>query len=380
VLRQSVIASRLALASLPLRLGSSLVIIIGMACVVGVLITMLSVTAGMLRLFRASGDPSHAIVLSARSLDEHGVELDQAAVDAILDAPGIARAEDGGPMADAEALVSVPPAAGFVQGSLNIRGIGSRGMSLRPEVRIIAGHLFQVGRHELIAGAAAARAFDMKVGDTVIMPDGEWPIVGTFAGGGVLESQLVTDAQTLMAATRKGGFGSVVVKLVDPATFEPFRQWLTSNPALDVTAQRQADYYISKGWDFAFYETMAYFVAALMSVGALFGAVNILYSAVRARTRELAVLRALGYEPLPLSVSVTIESVFLSLAGALAGAFLSWALFNGHESMSGYVFRWSISPRLVALGIAWSLALALLGSLFPAIRAARLPVSKGLYE
>jgi cell division protein FtsX len=130
----------------------------------------------------------------------------------------------------------------------------------------------------------------------------------------------------------------------------------------------------------SFYETMAFFVTAMMSVGALFGAVNILSSSVRARTREIGILRAIGYAPIPLAASVTLDSLLLSLAGALVGAMLAWSMFNGRESISDAVFRWSISPRLLALGVAWALALAFIGSLFPAIRAGRLPVSIALHE
>lgn len=380
VLAQCLLVARVSLGGLPARLGSSLVIALGMACVVGVLVSMLSVGAGMLRVFRASGDPSRALVLPSHALDEHGMDLGPSALSTVLDAPGIARDGDGRPMADPEVVVNVPPVDGFVQGSLNIRGIGPRGLALRPEVRLVAGRLFHPGRRELIVGAGAGRVFHLKLGDTLIMPDGPWPIVGTFAGGGALQTQLMTDAVTLMTATRRPGFGSVVVRLTRPDAFAGFKRWLMTNPAIEVTAERQADFYLRQGSDYTFYQTMAYFVAALMSIGALFGAVNILHSAVRARTREIAILRAVGYAPLPLALSVTLESLLLSLAGALAGAVLAWALFNGHESLSGIVFRWSVSPRLVALGIAWALALAVLGSLFPALRAARLPVSVALHD
>jgi putative ABC transport system permease protein len=376
-LAQLLVVSRLTVAGLRHRPGASLVITIGMACVVAVLISMLSVGAGMLRVLRASADPSRVVVLSTHAQDEHGTELDRGAIATILDAPGMARAADGRPLADAEVLVNVPPAPGFVQGSLNIRGIGPKGLALRPELQIVAGRVFVPGRHELIVGTAARHDFHMGVGDHVIMPDGEWPIVGAFSGGGVLQSQLMTDADTLMAAIRQGGFGSVVARLESPASFEAFRRWLTGNPVLEVTALRQADYYIRAGGEHPFYETMGYFVAGLMSVGALLGAVNILYTAVRARTREIAILRAVGYGPLPLAISVTVEALCLSLLGALLGGGVAWLVCDGRESIG---FTWSVTPRLVALGIAWASVLALLGSVLPAIRAAHLPVSAALHE
>jgi putative ABC transport system permease protein len=377
-LSQSLIATRLNIAGLRPRLWSSLVIVIGMACVTGVLISMLSVTAGMLRELRDSGDPGRAVVLGVRDVNELGADLTPALVGTILNAPGIARSADGHAIGDAEVVVNVPPADGFAQGSLNIRGIGPQGLALRPELRIVAGRLFTTGRQELIAGAAGARAFHFKVGDQIIMPDGEWPIVGIFTGGGAAESQLMADAQTLMASTRRSGFGSVVARLVDPDEFETFRTWLTTNPTLRVTAERQSDYYLRLGSQGRFYDTMAFVVGAVMSFGALFGAVNILYSSVRARAREIATLRAMGYEPVPLGVSVVFEALFLSLLGAIAGIVLAWSLVDGHESGSSMVFKWSISPTLIALGIGWAIMLALFGSLLPAIRAARIPVAAAL--
>ena len=378
LLSQSLIVTRLNIAGLRPRWWSSLVIVIGMTCVTAVLVSMLSVTAGMLREMRNSGDPGRAIVLGSRDVNESGVDLTPALVGTILNAPGIARSADGHAIGDGEVVVNVPPADGFAQGSLNIRGIGPQGLALRPELRIVTGRVFTTGRQELIVGAAGARTFHFKVGDKIIMPDGEWPIVGVFTGGGAAESQLMGDAQTLMASARRSGFGSVIVRLVDPGAFDSFRNWLTTNPTLRVTAERQSDYYLRLGSQGSFYDTMAYVVGAVMSFGALFGAVNILYSSVRARTREIATLRAIGYEALPLGVSVVFEALFLSLLGAIAGIVLAWSLVDGHESGSSMVFKWSISPTLMALGIGWAVMLALFGSLFPAIRAARIPVAAAL--
>jgi putative ABC transport system permease protein len=379
-LNQCLVVSGLAVAGLRPRIWSALVIVIGMACVTGVLISMLSVNAGIRRIVRASSDPNVAIVLASRAVNEFGADLTQADVATIIDAPGIAKNAAGRAIGDAEVLIDVPPVDGFAQGSLNIRGIGPMGIALRPDVRIIAGRTFATGHQELIVGIAASRVFHVKIGDKIIMPDGEWPIVGIFAGGGALESQLITDARTLMASTRRTGFGSVIVKLTEPDQFAEFNEWLTTNPTLAVTAQTQLDYDMRLGSQGQFYDAMAYFVGAVMSFGALFGAVNILYSSVRSRTREIATLRAIGYRPLPLAISVVFESLLLSILGATAGCLLAWALVDGHESGSTMIFKWSISPDLMALGLSWTAVLALLGSLSPAIRAAWTPVAAALRE
>ncbi|HEY6457676.1 MAG TPA: ABC transporter permease [Steroidobacteraceae bacterium] len=378
LLTQSLTVARLNIAGLHSRQWSSLVIIIGMACVTGVLVSMLSVTAGLLRELHNSGDPGRAIVLASRDLNELGADLSPALVGTILNAPGIARGADAHAIGDAEVVVNVPPADGFAQGSLNIRGIGPQGFTLRPELRIVAGRRFTTGRQELIVGAAGARTFHFKIGDRIIMPDGEWPIVGIFNGGGAIESQLMADAQTLMASARRSEYGSVLVRLSDPDQFDAFRKWLTTNPTLSVTAERQTDYYTRQGGQGGFFDTMAYLVGVVMSFGALFGAVNILYSSVRARTREIAILRAMGFLPLPLGLSVVIESLALAVLGAILGILLAWLLIDGHESGTSIVFRWSISPNLMGLGVCWAVMLALFGSLFPAIRAARISVAAAL--
>jgi putative ABC transport system permease protein len=371
--------SQLTVAWLRQRPGASLVIVIGMACVAGVLVTMLSVDVGVMRAFRAAGDPGRAIVFGSQAVNEYAVDLDRSAVETISSAPGIAAGKDGRPIADAEILINAPPADGFAQGSLAIRGIGPQGLALRPDLAIIAGRMFESGRQELIVGAGAVRVFHFKVGDTVLMPNGEWPIVGEFSGGGLLSGQLMADANTLMSATRKAAFGTVVLKLESAASFAALEQWLTHHPALAVTVERQSDYYERQGAQITFYTTMALLVGGIMSVGALFAATHILYSAVSARTRAIATLRAIGYEPLPLATSVLFEALLLSLVGALTGCLVAWCLFDGHQSVFfSCVFNWSISPGLIALGVSWVLLVAVLGAILPATRAARLSVVEAL--
>jgi putative ABC transport system permease protein len=376
-LRQFLILSQLSLASLRQRLGSSLVIVIGMACVAAALITILSVTAGMLRLARESGDPNRALVFSSHAINEQAGELDPAAVSVILDAPGIARGGDGKPLADAELLLNAPPADGFAQGSLAIRGVGPLGLAIRPEFHLTSGRLFVPGHHELIVGESAHRTFHFNVGDRIIMPDGKWPIVGSFSGGGQLAGQLMTDVTTLKASIHRIGVGSVVVKLTSPAAFSAFQAWLTRNPELAVIAIPQQRYYQDAAAQDTFYTTMAIVVGGVLSVGAFFGAVTVLFASVRERTREIATLRTIGFSPLPVALSVFAEALVLALTGGIAGSLIAWICFDGHESV---LFRWVIPPELVGVGVAWTLIVALLGALFPAIAAARVPLVVALCE
>ena len=378
-LRQSVVVSRISLAGLPQRLWPSLVIVVGSACVIGVLLAMLSVTAGLIRAYRSGDDPRRVIIFGKSSSGEqHG--LARAAAGTLLNAPGIGRDSEGKPLADAELLVQLPPVPGFAEGSLQLRGIGPAGIAIRSELRFIAGRMYQRGLHEVIIGNAAHRAFGLNVGDFVIMPDGKWPVVGVFAAaGGILESELLADGETLMSATGTNDFGSMLAQLESPAALETLRAWLTSNPTLSVGVEKQADYYARTVASLTrFFSLMAVVVSTMLATGALFGAINVMYGAVSARTREIATLRAIGYESLPIAVSVICESLMLSLLGATLGAGIAWLISNGKlNSIGSSVFENSITPRLLAIGFAWAVVLAVFGSLFPAIRAGRLAIAQG---
>ncbi len=363
-------------------MGSSLVIVLGMACVIGVLASTLAMRAGMVRMFDAAGDPALAIVLSAKSPTAMGGDILPTLIGTILDAPGIKRGLSGNAFADAEVRRSVSPPDGVYWQGATVVGIGAAGIDLRPSFCVIKGRMFRPGIHELLIGQSAQRVYGLNVGDKIPMPGGdEWPIVGVFASRqDVLESQLLTDAKTLMASARMLGYGSVLVRLKNPASFESFKRWLTTNPTLAVTAERQADYYIRTGGGWLSYlKTFAYFVTALMSIGAVFGSVNLLYAVVSTRGLEIATLRAVGYRALPVAASVVSEAVVLSVVGALIGLAMAWLLFDGQQMVTGYgIFRLFVSPRVAAVGLGWVVVLALLGAMPPAIRAARLPVSDAL--
>ena len=380
VLSETVVVSRVSLASLRSRAGSSFVIVIAMACVVGVLVSVMSVASGLLRASRNGADPQNVIVLEEESINESGsISREVSAV--IVQAPGIAKGSDGRPLADAEVLINLPPSEGFAQGTLFLRGIGAAGLSLRPQLRIVSGRLFRPGLRELIVGVGAMGMFGLKVGDVVILPDGEWPIVGAFSnGGGVLESELVSDANTVMTSTRAETFNSVLVRLTNPTDFDVFKRWVTANPSLNLSVERQTDFYIRTAVPFmSFFSAIARFVAIILAIGALFGTLHIMYSSVSARTREIGTLRALGYNALPVAISIIVEAVLLSLAGALIGASIAWLLFNGKRDLVTHtVFELAVTPQLVYLGIMWALVIGLIGAMLPAVRAGRLPIADAI--
>lgn len=385
---QMAVVTRLSLMTLPKRVGASLVIVVSMAFVVGVLLSVLSVTFGILRAYEIAGSPARAIVFSTDSYRwkngrmEELSHISRDAAGVILGGPGIARDPDGKPRIEAEALAGLPPVEGFAFGSLFVRGIGPNSLRMRPQFKIVLGRMFRPGVHEIIVGMGAERIFGLKVGDRIIMPDGEWPIVGEFtAGGGIMESELMGDAPTVMAAIeRSTEVSSVLVDLDSPAAFAPFKQWLTTNPALALTAERQSDYYRWIAGNYAsFFTAVAYLVGVIMALGALFGFVKIMHTSVNARAREIATLRAIGYDALPVATSVLLEAMLLSLVGALLGAWVARIVFAGRwHAVFNAVFTLSVSTELIVLGLAWALLLAILGGIGPAVRAARLPVAVAL--
>jgi putative ABC transport system permease protein len=380
LLTQTLVLTRVAFLGIAQRKWSALVLVVSVACVIGVLLSMLSVTAGMLRAYRSGEDPQQAVVMAPENSGRpNGIPTNL--MGTILDAPGIAKSADGHPLADGEVQMWVPPTGPYVIGSPNLRGIGAAGFALHPHLELIAGRPFRSGRHEVILGVAAARVFQLRVGDVILLSGGPWPIVGLFTDdGSMLESEVLSDTDTLIADGQTSGYGSVLVKLETPAAFDSFARWIATNPNLTQVAERQSAYTErTANRNSAFFTALAYAVAAMMALGALFGTVKLMYAAVSARIRELATLRAIGYRPLPVALSVLVETVVLALLGALIGAGAASLLFNGkHVVQARNVFDLSVSPHLVALGIAWALALALLGGLPPAIRAARRSVTDAL--
>ena len=382
MLRQIFIVSAINFRSIRLRLWRSLVIVVGMACVIGVLLSMLSLTEGMLKAYKDTGDPGRALVVSAGAQSEgsSGIARDNARI--IMDAPGIAKAPDGSPMADPGINSGIPVVrlnGGHAYN--NLRGFGPKGVMLRPEFHMVSGRMFHFGKRELIVGVSAKSQFKgMNVGDTVILPDGEWPIVGSFTTGDLLDGQLIGDTETVMKAIRHPTYNSVLVRLSSLGAFDSFKRALTTNPALSVDPIRQSDWYkkISEGFS-TFFNVIAYGIAIIMAVGALFGCLNTMYSAVAARGREIATLRAIGYSAFPVAVSVILEAAALSVLGALIGAGIAWTLYDGKlGSFNSSVFELTVSPALIGMAILWAMTVAVLGGLLPSIRAARRPVVEAL--
>ena len=384
MVRQIFAVTWLNLRNLPSRLWPSLVIVAGMGAAIGVLVSILSLAEGYVQMERRTGDPGRAIILPESANTEDLGAISRGVIGDIVGAQGIARDADGSSLADPEYINTfhANPKSGGIVKLLILRGMGRKGLAVRPELKIVSGRMFRAGARELVIGIASQQQFrDLEVGDKVIMQDGEWPIVGSFStGGDMLEGEMLGDAATLMSAARRNAFNSVIVRLTWPDALQSLQRALAANPRLGVRAERQSDYHERTSQDTAgFFRAVAYAVGGIMALGALFGALNTLYSAVGARTQEIATLRALGFGGTAVAVSVIAESILLALAGALIGIGLAWALFNGQRyAFGGTLFDLAVTPGLVGLGVAWALAVALLGGFLPAVRAARLPVVDAL--
>ena len=382
--KQIAAVTAMSLRTIPGRLGSALVVVIGMACAVGALVSILSMSAGFLRTMAATGSPSRAIILSDGALGEWGSSLAHGQATIVADMPGIRKDGERKPVVSAEYITYtvVPKKSDGLDAYLDVRGVSAANPLLRPEIRLVSGRMFRPGQYEVIVGRAAQDQFEgLKQGDRVSMPEGDWLITGTFeSNGSASELELITDSSTLQSAMRTATYKSMTVLLDLPSAFTRFKNALTARPGPALEISRESDYYAdqSKSFD-QFLTTIAYVVGGIMGLGATFGALNTMYSAVSARGREIATLRAIGFGGGAVVVSVMAEALLFCVTGALLGIAFAWLAFNGYQhAMGGTVIRLAVTARLAATGMGFALVLGAVGGLFPALRAARRPVAEAL--
>jgi putative ABC transport system permease protein len=391
-LAQAIAVTGVTLRSIGQRLGSSTVAIIGVAGVVIVFTAVLSIAEGFQAAMTAGGDPRTIIVLRSGSDTEMTSGLSGEHARLITEAPGIETGPDG-VHASPELFVIVghPLKRSGTDANVPLRGVSPAALAVRPDVRIVEGRMFQPGTNEIVVGRAASQQFaGLAVGSTVRWGEGSWRVVGIFdAGGSVSESELWCDAKVLQPAYRRGNsYQSVYLRLESVDSFQKLKDALTTDPRLNVTAIREQDYYAQQSRVLqTVIRTIGFAIAGLMGLGAIFGAVNTMYSAVASRTREIATLRALGFGAMPVVISVLVESLLLSLAGGVIGGLLAWAAFDGYQtatmnwqSFSQVAFAFAVTPALLLRGLIYAALMGLLGGLLPAIRAARLPVVTALRQ
>ena len=384
--------TRLSLQTIVERKGACAASVFGIAGVVAVFVAVLSIAQGFRRVMTVSGDPAKAIVLRSGSDTEMMSFFSGPEARLIADAPGVARAP-GGPLASRElfVVISLPKRSTGTDANVPLRGVSPDAFAVHDRLRIQQGRPFVPGRNEVIVGVGAANEFaGLDLGASIRVGRNDWSIVGLFsAGGGVAESEIWTDAIVLQSAYQRGNsYQSVVVKLTSPEVFPAFQRDLERDPRLHVKPLLQSEYYIEQSR--AVYNLitgLGTLIASLMAVGAVFGALNTMYTAVAARTREIATLRALGFGGSPVVVSILFESLLLALFGGALGGGIAYAIFDGFraatmnwQSFSQVAFAFQVTPGLLIQGILYATIIGLIGGLFPAIRAARLPVARALRE
>lgn len=379
------------LRSLPERKGAALATAIGIAGVVGVLTGVLAIAEGFRGVMTASGTPDVAVVLRAGADSEMTSGLSREEARTISDAPGVAR-NASGPVASAEmfVVIDLPKRSTGTSANVPLRGVDAAAFDVRGNLQITQGRRFETGKNEVVVGAGAAREFaGLDLGHNLRVGLNTWKVTGIFtAHGGLAESEIWADGAVLRPAYhREENFQSVYARLSSAGAFAQFKDALTANPQLKVKVARLSDFYADQATAITDYITnFGVYIAGMMALGALFGALNTMYSAVAARTREIATLRALGFSASPIILSVFFESLVLALVGGLVGSAASYFIFNGYtattmgQSFSQVTFAFAVTPALLLRAMLWAAVLGLLGGLFPAIRAARLPIAAALRE
>ncbi len=380
------------LRTIPQRKGAAVTAAIGIAGVVAVLVGVLAIAEGFRHAMAMSGSPDVAIVMRTGADSEMTSGLTRDETRVIADAPGVARNAQG-PLASAElfVIIDLPKRSTGMDSNVPLRGIEAQAYDVRGNIQMVQGRRFERGKNEIIVGAGAARAFaGLDLDREIRVGQNTWHVVGIFtAGGGVAESEIWSDAAVLQPAYhRNDSFQSVYARLSSADTFSQFKDALTTNPQLKVKVARSSEFYAEQStMIIQFIRTIGFFIAGMMALGALFAALNTMYSAVANRTREIATLRALGFGSLPVICSVLAESVVLAIVGGAVGALLSYLVFNGYtattmnfQTFSQVTFAFSVTPLLLVQAIVLAAMLGFIGGIFPAIRAARLPIAAGLRE
>ena len=393
--RRALSVAGVGISTLGQRLGSSAVIVVGIAGVVGVLVAMLAMAEGYAETLRKTGSLDTALVLRGASAAEVTSGLDHDSIVQIAQTAGIARDARGEPLASPELVVAanLPLKDGTTaddEGSVQLRGVGDEVWSVRPQVHVVDGRKFKPGLRELLVGRGAAKQFAGLVpGHEIRLGSQTWTVAGVFASGDALESELWADGEVVAQTFERGSSrNSVTVRLADAKGFAPFKAALDANPQLKIDATTTLDYFSKQSEGTAtVIRVIGIVVGSIMAIGAMFGALNTMFAAVAARAREIATLRAIGFAGLPVVVAILIETMLLALAGGVLGGALAWLLFNGYGastmaagSVGKLSFELHVTAGVLWQGLKWALAIGLIGGLFPAVRAATMPVTAALRE
>ena len=386
--QQTMAVAGIGISSLPQRWGASMVIVVGIAGVVGVLVAMLAMGEGFKATLNRTGSDDTAIILRGGSQSETNSVIRREQVPLISSLAGIARGADGKPLVSPELsqVVNLITKADGTDANAQLRGVGETAWTLRPQIKLIAGRKFNTGMRELVVGQGAQQEYvGLDLGKQIELANQQWTIVGVFASGDSHDSELWADTETLASTYQRTSFQSVTVKLAGKQGFTQLKAAMAADPRLKLDVQTTRNYYGKQSEGLTrLVAILGKVIGTIMAIGAVFGALNTMYAAVAGRAREIATMRALGFRGLPVVVAVMLETMLLALLGGLLGAGLAWLFFNGYtvstlsSNFSQVVFQFKVSPELLWNGLKWALGIGLVGGLFPALRAARQPVTEAL--
>jgi putative ABC transport system permease protein len=380
------------LRSLRVRWASTVVAVLGIAGTVGVFVAMLALAKGFKATLVASGSPRNAIVSRAGSTSEMMSAVSVDHVHIIEDAPGVERGASG-PLVSPEVVVvaSFPLKATGTDANVQVRGVSPKALQVRDNVKIISGRMFEPGLNELVVGRYVAGTYSgLELGNTVKFGGGTWTVVGVFdAGGSAFDSEIWCDAKVVKDVYKRppNNFQSVTVRLTSPDAFTRFKDALTSDPRLSVQADREIEYYDKQSRAITnLILVLGTMVGIVMGIGAVFGALNTMYSAVAERTREIATMRALGFGAGSVVSSFVFEALCIAFIGGVLGC-LAILPLNGlttgtmnWQTFSHLAFAFRVTPALLAGGVVFALLMGIIGGVPPAVRAARARVAVALRE
>lgn len=388
--RLALAATRIGLGSLPQRWGASSVIVVGIAGVVAVLVAMLAMGRGFEATLASTGDDRTAIVLRGGSQAETNSVITREQVPLLATLPGVARDAQGRPLLSAELsqVVNLVSKSEGLDVNAQFRGVGPLAWTVHDKVRLVQGRRFRPGLNEIVVGLGAQNQFrGLEVGDTLQLGKQQWTVVGAFASGDAHESELWTDAETLAAAAAHSIYQSISVRTAGPADYARFKAAVEADLRLKLDVATTREYYRRQAGGLStLIDVLGKVIGTIMAVGAVFGALNTMYAAVATRAREIATMRAIGFRGVPVVVAIMLETMLLALAGGALGGLLAWLVFNNYSvstlgsNFSQVVFQFRVSPELLWNGLKWALGIGLVGGLFPALRAAQLPVTAALRE
>ena len=369
----------------------TLLAIFGIALVVAAFVTILSMARGFNIALSSTGSDDNAIVTQRGSMSELTSWIDVGNANLISVDPRVARGADGKPLASCEVVVITtrPKKGTNIPLNITFRGVTPKAFNVRNNIKIVEGRAFTPGLFEVIVGKKIAdRLQGVDVGSTINIQRKNWKVVGLFtADGSSFESEIWGDYDAMAPAIgRNGGCESLTLRLTNPTVLTSFDKDLRANPQFQLQADSEKQYYENlAGPTAGALMGLAAFVAIVMGIGAVFGAMNTMYAIVSQRTREIGTLRALGFSRFSILFSFVVESVLLAILGGLLGCLVAlpmngFTAATGTNSFSELAFAFRVTPQLLIIGLIFAVVMGVVGGLLPALRASRLPITRALRE